>query len=115
MGQLGDFLFNSETANIQYYGADLLFKYLGFSLESELHNRTSNKGIITNNEDVTQRNSVLSGTTIMVQSGYLVTKKNEIAVRYAQITPEEKVVSVVNAQKEYVLRFSHYFNKHSLK
>jgi len=58
MGQLGDFLYNSEMANIQYYGADLIFKYKGFSLESEFYNRNSNNGIITNNKDTTQHNYV---------------------------------------------------------
>ncbi len=115
MGQLGDFLFNAETAHIQYYGADMLFKYKGFSIESELYNRTSNKGISINRTDTTKRNAMVLGTTFMMQSGYFITKTNEIAIRYAQITPETKVASVINAQKEYVLGFSHYFNKHSLK
>ena len=51
----------------------------------------------------------------MIQSGYFITKKNEIAARYAQITPDNSVASIMNTQKEYVLGFSHYFNKHSLK
>jgi phosphate-selective porin OprO/OprP len=115
MGQLGDFLYNSEMANIEYYGADLLFKYQGFSLESEFYNRTTNNGIITNNKDTTQLNYVISGVTFMIQSGYFVTKINEIAIRYAQITPSAKVASIMNVQNEYVLGFSHYFHKHSLK
>jgi len=115
MGQLGEFLYDSETANIQYYGVDLLFKYKGFSLISELYNRNSDSGIITNSNDSTQQNSVITGTTFMVQSGYFVTKTNEIAIRYAQITPEAKVASVMSTQKEYVLGFSHYFNNHNLK
>lgn len=115
MGQLGDFLYNSATANIQYYGADVLFKYKGFSLESEFYNRNSDQAVITNKKDSTQRNAVVSGTTFMVQSGYFITKTNEIAVRYAEITPLAKVASVIKVQKEYVLGFSHYFNKHSLK
>ncbi len=32
MGQLGEFLFNGETAHISYYGGDLIFKYRGFSV-----------------------------------------------------------------------------------
>lgn len=115
MGQLGDFLYNSATANIQYYGADILFKYKGFSLESEFYNRNSDQSVITNKKDSTQRNAVVSGTTFMIQSGYFITKTNEVAVRYAQITPNAKVASVINTQKEYVLGFSHYFKKHSLK
>jgi len=115
MGQLGEFLFNAETANIQYYGGDLMFKYKGFSLESEFYNRNSDKGIIINDLDDTRQNFVISGTAFMLQSGYFVTKTNEVALRYAQITPDTKVASVMNAQKEYVLGFSHYYKKHSLK
>ncbi|MCC7465650.1 MAG: hypothetical protein IT261_05245 [Saprospiraceae bacterium] len=115
MGQLGDFLYNSEIADIQYFGADLFFKYKGFSFESEWYNRNANTGIITNKKDETQVNYVISGTTFMMQSGYFVTKTDEIAIRYAQITPDKKVASAMNAQKEYVFGLSHYFNKHSLK
>jgi phosphate-selective porin OprO/OprP len=115
MGQLGDYLYNSEKANIDYYGADVLFKYNGFSLESELYNRTSNTGVIVSTIDSKKSNYVVSGTTFMVQSGYFLSKKNEIAIRYAQINPETKVASVMPEQKEYVVGFSHYFNRHSLK
>lgn len=115
MGQLGDYLYNAEIANIQYYGVDLMFKYKGFSIESELYNRNSNEGIITNINNTTQQNYIIAGNTFMIQSGYFITKKNEIAARYAQITPENSVASIMNMQKEYVLGFSHYFNKHSLK
>ena len=115
MGQLGNFLYNSETANIQYFGGDVMFKFKGFSLESEFYNRISDKGIITNLANPTQQNHIISGTSLMVQSGYFVSKRNEIAVRYAQITPHSKVASIMNAQHEYVLGFAHYFKKHSLK
>jgi phosphate-selective porin OprO/OprP len=115
MGQIGDFLYNAEVANIEYYGADLMFKYKGFSIESEFNNRNSNKGIITNKKDTTQRNHTISGRTSMIQSGYFITKKIEIAARYAQITPENSVASMMNKQKEYVIGLSHYFYKHSLK
>ena len=115
MGQLGDFLYNSESANIQYFGADLLFKYRGFSLESELYHRNSDKGIITNAEDASQSNFVISGKTFMIQSGYFLTKRKEIAIRYAHIIPNTQVSAIMKEQKEYVFGFSHYFNKHSLK
>jgi len=115
MGQLGDFLYNSQIAYIQYFGTDLLLKFKGFSLESEFYNRNSNNGIIANKMDTTQRNYVISGTTFMIQSGYFLTKTNEIAIRYAQITTAASIASIMNAQKEFVFGFSHYFNKHSLK
>jgi len=115
MGQLGDFLYNAESADIQYYGADLLFKFRGFSLESELYHRNSDKGIITNAEDASQSNYVVSGKTFMIQSGYFLTRRNEIAIRYAHITPNSQIASIMKEQREYVFGFSHYFNKHSLK
>jgi phosphate-selective porin OprO and OprP len=115
MGQFGEFLHNAETANIQYYGGDLMFKYGAFSLESEVYHRNSNTGIFINNGDISQQNYVIAGTAFMIQSGYFVSKTNEIAMRYAQITPETKVAVLMNAQKEYVFGFSHYFYKHSLK
>jgi len=109
MAQLGDFLYNSETANIQYYGADLLFKYKGFSLESEFYNRNSDNAIITNNADSTQSNYDIAGNTFMIQAGYFVSKTNNIAIKYAQINPDKEVASIINAQKEYVIGFSHYY------
>ncbi len=115
MGQLGEFLYNSETANIQYYGGDLLFKYRGFSLESELYNRNADTGVIVDLSDNTQRNYVIAGKTFMVQTGYFLTKKNEVAIRYAQITPNARIAEIMDEQKEYVLGFSHYFKQHSLK
>ncbi len=115
MGQLGEFLFNSQTADIKYYGVDAFFKYKGLSLESEFYTRRSDKGVITNVNDITQNNNVISGNTFLIQGGCFFTKTNEIAIRYAQITPDNKVASNMNAQKEYVLGFSHYFKKHSLK
>jgi phosphate-selective porin OprO/OprP len=115
MGQLGEYLFNDETANINYYGTDVLFKYKGFSFESELYTRSSNKAVLINTTDNTKFNFITSGTTFMVQSGYFISKKNEIAARYAQINPTAKVSSAMRAQKEYVLGFSSYFNRHSLK
>ncbi len=51
----------------------------------------------------------------MFQSGYFITKRNEIALRFAQLTPDAEASTVWNAQKEYVTGFSHYFKKHSLK
>ncbi len=115
MGQLGEYLYNSEKANIQYYGGDLFFKWKGLSIESELYHRTSNKGIITNATDSTKNNYIVSGTSLLFQAGFLVSNNNEIAFRYAQINPDTKVKDAMNKQKEYVIGYSRYFKKHSLK
>ena len=115
MGQLGNYLYNSATSNIKYYGGDLMFKIKGFSFESELYRRESSAGIIVNSENVSLKNHVIAGTGFLVQSGYLFTKKDEVAARFGQITPDEKMKPIMSKQKEYVLGYSHYFSKHSLK
>lgn len=115
MGQLGDHLYNSQHANLTYYGGDMMFKYKGFSLEYELYNRESNKGIITNTKDSTLKNYIISGRTMMVQSGIFISKRSEIAVRYARIDPSQKIISHFKTQEEYVIGFSRYFFKHNLK
>jgi phosphate-selective porin OprO/OprP len=115
LGQLGEYLYNGQYSNLIYYGADLMFKFRGFSFEAEHYTRESNTGIITNKKDSTQRNFVLAGRGIMLQAGMFITRKNEIAVRYGRIDPAAKISSLAKVQEEYVFGFSHYFFKHSLK
>ncbi len=115
LGQLGDYLYNNAHTNIKYYGGDLLFKYNGFSLEAELYNRESDKGVIVNTKDSTLKNYVLSGRGIMVQAGCFISKKSEIAVRFGRIDPSSKISRQLAVQEEYVIGYSRYFYKHSLK
>ncbi len=77
--------------------------------------KNTNKGVVIIKFNKSQSNAPMAGTTFMVQTGYFISKTNEIAARYAHITPDSKVAAVVKNQKEYVLGFSHYFYKHSLK
>ncbi len=114
-GQLGEYLYNGQYSNLTYYGTDLMFKYRGFSLEAEFYTRESNTGIIINKKDSTQSNFVLSGRGLLFQAGIFISKKSEIAIRYASITPATKISKLAKVQEEYVLGFSHYFFKHSLK
>lgn len=115
LGQLGEYLYNGQHSNIRYYGGDLIFKYRGFSFEAELYNRENDKGVIINSKDSTLKNYILSGQGLLFQSGLFITKKSEIAVRYARINPSSKIIKLFGEQEEYVLGFSRYFSKHSLK
>jgi phosphate-selective porin OprO and OprP len=114
-GQLGEYLYNNNKANIDYYGGDLLFKYRGFSFEAECYTRSSNIGIIRSKVDTNSYNSIFSGTGILFQSGMFVSKRTEIAARYAKIEPMKKVEQLYQSQQEIVLGVSRYFKKHSLK
>lgn len=115
LGQLGEYLYNNAHTNIKYYGGDLLFKFRGFSFESEFYNREANNGIIINKLDSTQSNFVLSGRALLLQSGYLFKNGMELSLRYGRIDPANKLSSKVKLQEEHVFGFSKYFNKHSLK
>lgn len=115
LGQLGDYLYNNVHSNISYYGGDVIFKFKGFSFEAECYSREADKGIVTNSKDSTQKNYILSGRGLMLQSGIFISKRSEIAVRYGRIDPSIKIRSLYGVQEEYVLGFSRYFLKHSLK
>ncbi len=115
LGQLGDYLYNNVHSNIRYYGADIIFKFKGFSFEAESYTRENDKGIITNSKDSTLKNFIISGRGLMIQSGIFISRRSEIAVRYGRIDPAKKIISLFGIQEEYVLGFSRYFLKHSLK
>ncbi len=115
MGQLGEYLHNNHYADLSYYGADFILKYKGFSLEGELYNRETDKGIVVNSKDTTQKNHIISGRTFMLQSGIFISKRSEIAVRYARIDPSQKIIALFPKQEEYVFGFNRYFLKHNLK
>ena len=47
-GQLGEYLYNNQLADIFYYGADFMMKKKGWSFTGELYRRTSRNGISIN-------------------------------------------------------------------
>jgi phosphate-selective porin OprO and OprP len=114
-GQLGEYLYNSQRADIKYYGADFMLKKKGWSLTGELFHRESANGISISPTNPSKANVVFSGTGFMLQSGYLLNKSNEISGRYGFTQPADKVKNYLIRQNEYVLGYSHYFFRHNLK
>ncbi len=114
-GQLGDYLYNRQLADITYYGSDVMMKYKGWSFLGELFRRKSDNGVSINPTNPSKVNFVYSGTGLLLQSGYLVTPKNEIVLRYGFTNPDDKVDNYVSKLNEYVIGYSHYFFKHQLK
>jgi phosphate-selective porin OprO/OprP len=115
LGQLGEYLYNNQFADYHYYGADFMMKKRGWSLNGEIMRRRSKNGISVNQVDPTKVRFVYSGTGLLIQSGYLFTKKDEIALRYGFTSPDKKIRSYVSRVNEYVIGYSHYFFRHSLK
>lgn len=114
-GQLGEYLYNNQYADIHYYGADLVMKKKGWSFTSELYRRTSENGISINPTNPSKVNFVYSGTGLLLQSGYLFTKKDEFAVHYGFTSPDTKINNYISRVNEYLIAYSHYFFRHNLK
>ena len=60
-------------------------------------------------------NFVYSGTGLLLQSGYLFTKKDEFALRYGRTSPDKKISGYISILNEYMMAYSHYFFRHNLK
>jgi hypothetical protein len=114
-GQLGEYLYNNQLADIHYYGTDMMMKYKGWSFLSELYRRTSKNGISINPANPSKAIFVYIGTGLLLQSGYLFTKKDEFAIRYGLTAPEKKITKYISRVNEYMLVYSHYFFRHNLK
>jgi len=114
-GQLGEYLFNNQHADIHYFGTDFMLKKKGWSVTGELYRRISDNGISINPTNPSKVNAVYSGTGLMLQTGYLVSKDNEISARYGFTKPDDRVKNYLVKLNEYVLGYSHYFFRHNLK
>ena len=115
LGQLGEYLYNGESADISYWGADMMYKKKGFSALVEWYSRAASKGVIVNSENPSLSNYVLSGNGLLIQTGLFISSKSEIAARYATIHPSQKLKGTAPEQRELVIGFNHYFHKHNLK
>lgn len=114
-GQLGEYLYNNQHADIHYYGTDFMLKKKGWSFTGELFRRVSDNGISINPANPAKVNAVYSGTGLMLQTGYLLSKTNEIAARYGFTKPDDRVDQYLIRMNEYMLAYSHYFFRHNLK
>jgi phosphate-selective porin OprO and OprP len=113
-GTLGEYLYNNQLTDIHYYGTDIVMKKKGWSFTGELYKRTSKNGVSINPSN-SKVNFVYSGTGLLLQSGYLFTKKDEFAIRYGRTSPDTKVSSYISKLNEYMIAYSHYFFRHNLK
>jgi phosphate-selective porin OprO and OprP len=64
-GQLGEYLYNNQLADIHYYGADFAMKKKGWSFTGEFYRRTSKNGVSVSNTTPAKVNFVYSGTGLL--------------------------------------------------
>ena len=88
-GTLGNDLYSPAT--MQNLHLDLLFKYKGFAFYQEYCSRISKNGITIDPKEVSKMRNVYTGFGTLSQISYLFQNNYEIAFRYANITPDDKL------------------------
>jgi phosphate-selective porin len=97
----------NDKIDINSYGADLAFKWMGLSLQAEylLGEAESER---------TAAHSLLRAQGFYAQAGYMVIPKTmEVAIRYSYFDPNRSVSN--DLITEQIGAVSYYFNKHNLK
>jgi hypothetical protein len=110
-GQLGNDLYQSR--NMEYYEADLLFKYRGLALSAEYMKRMTNDPFTVNATGA--KRVIYEGEGAMSQLSYIFKNNVEIAGRYAFVTPSDRVQFVHPATSNYTLGVTKYLAHHRLK
>lgn len=116
-GQLGlfmiDSLGNQFTNDLHTVFIDAIFKYNGFSFQTEYAHKSAKENIIAPTELGGLRYSTGSG--FFFQGGYLFNNNLELGLRYTQVRSDSRMYSSVNDGDEYNLVVSRYFSGHNLK
>ncbi len=109
-------------ADMKNLHLDLMYKYKGFAFYQEYCSRISNNGITVDPKDKSKIRSIYSGYGSLTQMSYLFKNNVELAVRYANITPDKKlylneIFTSINEKKieQYHLGISKYIYGHRVK
>ncbi|MCB0707307.1 MAG: hypothetical protein KDC34_18450, partial [Saprospiraceae bacterium] len=116
-GHLGTFITDDEG---NYYGhtlntfcADLMFKYLGFSLMGEYAIRdTESHNPVVFDKAGNEIGTYYTGSGVNVQAGYMFDSNWELAARYTALFPD---MEVAENEDVYTIAISKYIVGHKLK
>ncbi len=110
-GQLGSDLFQQRDQKV--FILDAMFKYRGWGMLGEYFNRTSSDPITQNALGATR--VVWVGRGHNVQLSKMISKRSEVAIRYAEVIPSEEIRGFENQGEEATLGYSRYLNGHRIK
>jgi len=112
-GQRGDLMPDNETRNIGTYFIDLTMKYDGFALMADYMGRHAHDPFFEGNKKV----AVFNGKGMNVQSSYSFRNKWELALRYAQLRPDDEIrpFAGYKSYDQSTLGITRYLNGHKLK
>lgn len=110
-GQLGQELYGTRDLNSLI--VDAIFKYRGWAASSEFLSRNTADPITTNEQGDVRH--VVTGYGINTQFSKMITRKTELAVRYAFLSPKEEVAMVQESIDETLFGITRYLNGHRIK
>ncbi len=110
---------NLTDLNTTILGADLVYKYKGFSVFTEYYHRTRKPEAVSGTSSntsgaATQSSGSFNSNGYQVQAGYFLKRdKVEVAFRYATFDPSDQIAS--NDQTETGGALNYYILKHTFK
>jgi phosphate-selective porin OprO/OprP len=94
----------NDKLDVDSYGADLAFKWMGASLQGEY---------MLGQAEAQSNGHLLRAHGFYAQAGYMILSKLEVALRYSYFDPDRDVAN--DHIIETIGAVSYYFNKHNLK
>ncbi|OOG77243.1 porin [Algoriphagus sp. A40] len=110
-GQLGTYLYEKRDQNV--FIADAMFKYIGWGVMAEYFRRNSLDPITENAEGLKRAVWVGNGANFHVSR--MLSRKSELAFRYAVVNPDQEIVNLEKRAEEAILGFTRYLNGHRIK
>ncbi|MEK9750208.1 MAG: porin [Flavobacteriaceae bacterium] len=113
---MGDYMYNDThlfQTDITTHFVDVVAKYKGWSLLTELAQRDAVAPVATNSDGTSTGDVVLIGKALNTQMGYLFKNNLELALRYSEINYDQ--ITDSTNPKEITLGVSKYIVGHKLK
>jgi phosphate-selective porin OprO and OprP len=110
-GQLGSNLYDRRDQSV--FIADAMFKYSGWGILAE-HFQRKSINPITENEGG-QKRTVFIGKGNNFQLSKMISRKSELALRFASIRPDKEISALESRVEESILGYSRYINGHRIK
>ncbi len=110
-GQLGPDLL--ENRDQQVWIADAMFKYVGWGLLSEFFMRSSADPVTS--DIMGNQIPVWVGTGANVHLSKMISRKSELAFRYATVNPDHSIDELENKTDETNVGYTRYLNGHRIK
>ncbi|MCH7411186.1 OprO/OprP family phosphate-selective porin [Belliella sp. DSM 111904] len=110
-GQLGADLF--APRNLSSFIVDAMLKYRGWGVMSEYMQRSTDEPITSNS--LGDIRYVIVGHGVNTHLSKMISRKSEMAFRYAYVVPNESISGFQDRVDEVLLGYTHYLNGHRIK